>query len=41
MSQELPNISKIPQLNEAAFKNILDMFREGNIRVKLHTQVLD
>ena len=41
MSQELPNISKIPQLNEAAFSNILDMFREGKIRVKPHTQVPD
>ena len=41
MSQELPNISKIPQLNKAAFKKILDMFREREIRVKPHTQVPD
>ena len=41
MSQELPNISKIPQMNEAAFTNILDMFREGKIWVKPHTQVPD
>ena len=37
LSQELPNISKIPQLNKAAFTNILDVFREGKIRVKPHT----
>ena len=41
MSQELSIISKIPQMNEAAFTNILDMFREGKIRVKPHTQVLE
>ena len=35
MSQELPNISKIPQLNKAAFTNILDVFREREIRVKM------
>ena len=28
MSQELPNISKIPQLNKTACTNILDVFRE-------------
>ena len=39
MSQELPNISKIPQLNEAAFANSLDMFREG--KIKPHTKVPD
>ena len=38
MSQELPNISKIPQLNKAAFTNILDVFRERKIRVKPYTQ---
>ena len=41
MNQELPSTSKIPPLNEAAFTNILDMFREGKIRVKPHTQVPD
>ena len=34
MSQELPKISKIPQLNKAAFTNILDIFTEREIRVK-------
>ena len=41
LSQELPNTSKIPQLNKAVFTNILDMFREGKIRVKPKTQVPD
>ena len=39
LSQELPNISKIPQLTKAAFTNILDVIREGKIRVEPHTQV--
>ena len=34
LSQELPNISEIPQLTKAAFTNILDVFREGKIRVE-------
>ena len=41
LSQELPNITKIPQLNKAAFTNILDIFRGRKIRVKPHTQVPD
>ena len=40
-TKELPNISKIPQFNKAAFTNILDMFRERKIRVESHTQVPD
>ena len=39
--KELPNSSKIPQLNEAAFTIILDVFREGKIWVKPHIQVPD
>ena len=40
MSQELPNITKIPQLNKAAFTNILEVFRK-KIRLRPHTQVPD
>ena len=41
MSQELPDISKIPQLTKAAFTNFLYVFWEGEIRVEPHTQVPD
>ena len=43
MSQELPNISKIPQLNKAAFTNILDVFftdQEGRKCVLQNSRLL-